>query len=280
MALSKKKFLFLWAPISVLTILVVLGYKIYKRLDMPSERKHSLRYFKAMTFSSKEYARGLPYRIFVPAGYDEKQHYPLILYLHGGGGRGNDNTQQLDVGPISLAKKSSVSDTPFIVLAPQCPSSRKWMDKYVAAPPYLNHNQDKYPESDIVKAIIKLIEHTSRTYSVDKRRLYISGFSMGATGVWDIITRHPDMFAAAVILSGENDPSKGYKLVDMPIWAFHGQLDGIAPVENTRKMIDSIRANQGKKIKYTEYPDSGHGINEQVYRNEPIVEWLLTHKLP
>jgi predicted peptidase len=102
------------------------------------------------------------------------------------------------------------------------------------------------------------------------------GFSMGATGTWDIITRHPDKFAAAIILNGRSDPSKAQKISGLPLWVFHGKFDKISPITNPRTMIKQLRKFESKVI-YEEL-FWGHGIPRIALKERNLFPWLFSHK--
>ena len=263
-------------PISLIAILSV--YKLYRRSEYKNERNLALERFKSSIYRNDMYGVSIPYRIFKPDGYDKTKKYPLVLYLHGGAALGDDNIKQLEAGPTWWSSKKMQSRYPCFILAPQCPKGHKWTNKPGFAAPFKNYDQDKYPESDIMKSLVDLVEDTCKKYKIDKNRVYATGYSMGATGVWEMITRHPTYFAAAVVVSGENDPSKSTSIRNMPIWVFHGARDDVAPVENSQEMVRAIRNEGGKKIKFTEYFFYGHTIAGTVYRNENIASWLFKQK--
>ncbi|MBN2714674.1 MAG: dienelactone hydrolase family protein, partial [Deltaproteobacteria bacterium] len=269
------------AVISTLALPVFLwgGYKFHRKQYFLSEKKRVRTEYAAHIYTSPDHNFSLPYRLFLPQGYSNSREYPMVLLLHRGGLGGDDNLQQITGGAVWLASRRLQEKYPAIIVVPQCPEEKKWMDKPFKGLPYRNHNQDLYPESTIEKVLVKLVKKISNTYSVDSRRIYIAGYSMGATGVWDIITRHPSIFAAAIVISGENDPSKAHRLVNMPIWAFHGARDDVALADNSREMVNAIRKLGGKKIKYTEYTFSGHGIEWYAYLDEEVMEWFWSQRL-
>ena len=207
----------------------------------------------------------MPYQLFIPKEYDSGRRYPLVLWLHGGAGRGNDNLKQISggnaVGSHVWTLQENQTRNPCFVLAPQCPDRQEWAT--VA---------DAQPTAQLQLAL-EMLEEIRRTFSIDARRLYVTGQSLGGFGTWAAITRQPGMFAAAIPVCGGGNESQAAKLRATPIWAFHGEKDQAVPVERSRRMIDTIR-KAGGAPKYTEYKDAGHVIWEQVFHEpELLTEW-------
>lgn len=223
------------------------------------------------------YAYPLPYRLFVPEGYDAKRRYPLILYLHGAGGWGNDNVRHLNEDVAQLTSGMVQGIEPSFVLAPHCPAGDQWVNGAHAVP-FTNYVQASVPESDAAKQVLKVLEEVQGGYSIDAARLYVTGPSMGGAGSWDYITRYPGLFAAAVTVNGVNDPSRASVIAKLPIWAFHGEKDEVAPVKNTRSMVQALK-KLGSPVKYTELAGEGHGCNAAAYGNPEVWRWLLAQRL-
>ena len=218
----------------------------------------------------------LPYRLFVPEMLDKQKQYPLVVWLHGAGGRGNDNVSQLDDGVGAFMSYEVQRHQPAFILVPQCPDGHQWVETGDAGPPYVNYEIDAVPESVWFEMLFRLIGELDAKYPIDDDRRYVSGFSMGAAGVWDIITRHPDYFAAAMPISGKGDPSKADRLVGMPIWTFHGKFDPIAPIENTRSLSRAIDT-AGGTLKVTELWRK-HYIVDYVFKDFAPFRWLFQQK--
>jgi predicted peptidase len=222
-------------------------------------------------FVAKSYqnARGqrMPYQLFTPKEYDNKRRYPLALWLHGGGGRGNDNLKQISegntIGSHVWTLPENQTKNPCFVVAPQCPDGREWATVTGAQP------------TAQLRLALEILEEIRRAFSIDARRLYVAGQSMGGFGTWAAITSRPGLFAAAIPICGGGDESQAAKLRDTPIWAFHGEKDQAVPVERSRRMIDAIR-KAGGSPRYTEYKDAGHAIWEQVFRETELLSWLFS----
>ena len=213
----------------------------------------------------------LRYRIMLPPDMADGQEYPLVLFLHGAGERGSDNTAQLTWGLDAFADEDFRSDHPAIVIAPQAPEQTFWAN--------LNWREEGTrlmdEPSKPLALTYKLLLSTISEYPVDENRIYITGLSMGGFGTWDLIARYPDLFAAAMPICGGGDPAKAHLLTDMPIWAFHGALDNVVPPELSRDMIDAIR-EAGCLPGYTEYPDMDHFSWIPAYGDRFALDWMFS----
>lgn len=219
---------------------------------------------------------GLPYRLFVPAGYEPARRYPLVLYLHHAGLRGDDNLAQLDEHVARLVSDEVQAVERAFVLAPQCPAGDQWVNA-ARKVPYQNYLQAAVPPSRTGLATLDLLDEVGRAWSIDPDRLYVTGSSMGGTGTWDFVTRNPGRFAAAVPVNGINDPGRAAAIATLPIWAFHGAQDDVSPVGNTRAMVDALR-RQGSPVRYTEFADLGHGCEARAWSTPGLFPWLFAQR--
>ena len=208
----------------------------------------------------------MPYRLFIPRDYDSRKKYHVILWLHGGGGRGNDNLKQISEGNTSGShiwiSETAQSKYPSFVLAPQCPEGQMWTTVETAKSTH---------QLDLALEILAAIE---KEFAIDTRRRYVAGQSMGGLGSWSLIAEHPGMFAAAIPVCGGGDEKLARKLVKTAIWAFHGTLDQAISVERTRRMIAAVRSAGGHP-KYTEYTDLGHNIWDRVFHEVDLLDWVF-----
>lgn len=215
----------------------------------------------------------IPYRLYLPENYDEAKSYPMLVFFHGAGERGNDNEKQL-FHCIQYLYDNMPEDC--IIIAPQCPENNQWVDT-----PWENgaYSVDNVPESNELKAVIELIAELKTKYSVDANRIYAAGISMGGFATWDVMMRHNDIFAAAIPVCGGGDISKADLLKDTPIFTFHAVDDTAVPVAGTRDTVNAIKEASGTKIEYTEYTSGGHGIWNQAFATEGLLEKLLDCEL-
>lgn len=214
----------------------------------------------------------LPYRLILPENYDESKEYSLLFFFHGAGERGSDNELQFFHCVQYLA--DNMPET--IIVAPQCPTDHQWVDTPWSKGAY---SIEAVPESNEMKAVMELLEELKENYSIDTDRMYVSGISMGGFGTWDAIMRHNDVFAAAIAVCGGGDPSQAENLVDVPLFVFHGDKDDAVPVSGSRDTVQAIKDAGGTKVEYVEYAGAGHGIWNQAFATEGLLEKLLNCKL-
>ena len=199
--------------------------------------------------------KSYPYEIYYPSSYksEENRKWPIILFLHGAGERGNDLSMLKRQGlPKYLQDKE---DFPFVVASPQCPPRSYW---------------DTHSLNNWFNEVLTEV-------NTDLERVYLSGISMGGYGTWHWSAANPEKFAAIIPICGGGEPSRAKELVHMPIWAFHGAQDDIVPVEETLEMVEAVK-RAGGKAELTIYPDLRHDSWTITYNNPSIYDWLLEHK--
>lgn len=206
---------------------------------------------------------GVRYLLHLPEGYDPKggKEWPLIFFLHGAGERGDDLDKVTVHGPPMLAKKDP--SFPFVVLSPQCPSGEWWK----------------------TDELLALLDHVLAKHRIDRKRVYLTGLSMGGYGSWALGARHPERFAAiAPICGGGNTIGirlarrvDGHPLKSLPVWAFHGARDTAVPLEESVRLIDTLKAIGNQNARLTVYPEAGHNSWTQAYDDPKLYEWFLSH---
>ena len=219
----------------------------------------------------KKSGQTMPYRLFIPPSYNSKNKYPLILWLHGAGSLGKDNKMQISEWSIPgthiWTKPENQAKYPTFVVAPQCPPEEDCWD----AP-------DANALGKELLIVLDILNSLQKEFSIDPQRLYVAGQSMGGFGTWSLITKRPEIFAAALPLCGGGNPNLASRAAKIPIWAFHGDKDEEVPVNETRSMITALQIAGGNP-KYTEYPGLGHEIWDRVFKEPEIVDWLFAqHK--
>ena len=201
----------------------------------------------------------LNFRLMNPPSIKTGDRYPLLVFLHGAGQIGDDNEVQLLGLPEQLAETTWRARFPCFVLAPQCPAQSYWT----------NLNQE----------LLELIHQTVKQYSIDQRRVYLTGLSMGGYGCWSLAATEPELFAAVVPICGGGNPSSARRLLETPIWAIHGDKDEAVPVEESQMIVQAIQEAGGRKIRYTELKGVGHNSWTQSYRNpHGVIEWMFVQK--
>lgn len=179
--------------------------------------------------------------------------FPLLLFLHGAGERGSNLNLVKRHGPPRMIENGI--EFPFIVAAPQCPKNTWWQTEPLAA----------------------LLEHLLKRYPIDRRRIYLSGLSMGGYGTWALANTCPEKFAAIAPICGPQALIDPGRLKKIPVWCFHGAMDDIVPIEHSLKMVRQIR-NAGGDARLTIYPEAGHDAWTQAYSGNELYDWLLSHQ--
>jgi predicted peptidase len=224
--------------------------------------------YEARTYKSAD-GGTLLYRLLKPKDYDAKQAYPLVLLLHGAGERGGDNKAQLKNGVAELfADEKARKNYPCFAVVPQCPVGSTWADW---------RRTDARDMTAPTKLALEAIQALQKEFNIDAKRLYVGGLSMGGFGTWDIITRYPDLFAAAFPICGFGDLSKAAAAKGITIWAFQGEKDPVVKAEGMVRMVEAVK-KAGGSIQYTEYPGVGHNSWVNAFREPKLLEWMFSQK--
>jgi predicted peptidase len=197
----------------------------------------------------------MKYLLYLPKDYDQKDSWPLMLFLHGAGERGDNLDLVKKHGPPKLIEAGK--DFPFIVVSPQCPQGRWWEPVELAA----------------------LLDEIVEKQKVDKDRIWVTGLSMGGFGTWSLAAHQPHRFAALVPICGGGEPITAKLFAYAPAWVFHGGKDTTVPLERSKRMVEAVKASGGS-VKLTVYPDAGHDSWTETYNNPQLYEWLLQQKRP
>jgi predicted peptidase len=209
------------------------------------------------------------YLLFLPRPYENKVAYPLVLWLHGGGSRGDDLKQLLAHGDRHgigyLARSDNQLRYPAIIVAPQCPRNKLWASANGAQP------------TTEIKLVLEILDRVQAEYNVDKRRLYVMGMSLGGYGTWGIIAIRPGMFAAAVPICGGGETAKAVLMKNTSIWAFHGDEDELVDVSESRRMIAALK-HVGGNPRYTEYKGVGHNAWERAFAEPDLLPWMFAQR--
>jgi len=209
----------------------------------------------------------LNYRLFVPLGYHPDQKYPLVLWLHGGNGRGSDNTRQLtggnQLGSHFWISRDVQRTLPAFVLAPQCPLGQTWSE------PELNR------PSETLLLVMDALYKTGREFSIDPDRIYLAGQSMGGVGVWSLIQTYPNQWAAALILSAYDNFTNVLGISMVPLWLFQGDADPVVPVDLVRQMARTLK-KQHRNFRYSEFRNTGHDVWTRTFTDPDLLPWVAS----
>jgi predicted peptidase len=202
-----------------------------------------------------------PYVVFVPADYDGKKEYPVILFLHGAGETKTDKTggkmpKEVGIGPAIQKQEKTF---PAIVVIPRAESFGWGADTANA------------------KRALAMLDEVMKEYKTDPKRIYLTGLSMGGMGTWSLAAAHPDKWAAIVPICGRGDIKTAEMFKDIPCWCFHGDADTAVNVSGSRDMIEALK-KAGGMPKYTEYPKVGHNSWDAAYADKEMWKWLFEQK--
>lgn len=197
----------------------------------------------------------LNYLLYLPPDYEAHDSWPLILFLHGRGERG-DNLEL--VKKHGLPKKlESGESLPFVIISPQCPAGSYWTEE--------------------LDALNALLDDVLANLKVDARRVYLTGLSMGGSGTWYLAARYPQRFAAIVPICGVgNRIAAQERLQYMPVWVFHGDADPIIPISESEKMVEALQSVDGN-VRFTVYPGVEHDSWTAAYNTPELYDWFLSH---
>jgi predicted peptidase len=214
----------------------------------------------------------LPYVMYYPAGKQDKP-LPVLLWLHGAGERGDDNISQLIHIVPYLASSIVQEKFKCVVVAPQCPKDDYWAPIERNVWRIINGGQCTAP----MQGVIELMETLAKDPHIDASRIYVGGLSMGGFGTLDLLSRKPDLIAAAVPVCGGADLEKAKTYAHVPLWLFHGAKDPVVPADLSRQLV-KVLEEAGASPKYTEYPEGGHNVWNEAIRDPALLPWLFSQK--
>jgi len=213
----------------------------------------------------------LNYRVLYP-DYDTIRKYPLVIFLHGSGERGNDNKAQLKWGVMNFATDRAMVLHPAFIIAPQCPKNKTWsnVDNYLSN----SAVRLKATPSKPMALLMELVHEFIKNNRVDTNRIYITGLSMGGYGTYDALERYPNLFAAAVPVCGAGDTSKAKSIAHIPIWIFQGNEDAAVNPKYAKEMFYALN-KAGANPGFTMYPGVGHFSWLAAYSDPMMMAWLF-----
>ena len=220
------------------------------------------------------------YRMLLPKEFDQTKTYPVVLFLHGAGERGNDNQKQLVHGSSLFASDENRDRFESIIIFPQCPTDDFWAKVEVDR----NQTPSKFefqidtPPTKSMRLVIDLMEHMTEKSFVDSSQLYVAGLSMGGMGTFEILARKPNMFAAAFAIcgGGNTDGAKNYA-TKTPVWVFHGAHDNVVNPQLSIDMVSAI-LKAGGHPQFTLYAKDNHNSWDITFAEPGLLEWLFSNK--
>lgn len=242
--------------------------------------------FLKLEFTDPVTQARMPYRLYVPRNMASGNKYPLVVFLHGGGERGDDNEKTLTAnqGGTVWATPEAQAKNPAFVLVPQ--ARAVWNGGFGVT---RNPNNEiflgnVFPIAQDTQTAHQLLMKVLKDYpQIDTNRLYATGLSQGGFGVWAWNLAHPDLFAAVVPIAAGANPAAVATLKNKPIWAFHAESDPVIPVSFSRESVKALR-EAGSNVRYTEYPADtyfypmAHFSWVPALKNTQMREWLFQQK--
>jgi predicted peptidase len=235
--------------------------------------------FKKGVFISKN-GDTLNYRILFPEKYDKKKEYPLILFLHGSGERGNDNEKQLTHGADLFLNPKNRKNFPAVVIFPQCPQDKYWIDISIHAKLRGKGDPDfeesiKSPSEELA-IVNELVEQTIEDEAINEKKVYIMGMSMGGFGTFETLARWPEKYAAAIGICGGGNISLTKNYADQTaVWITHGAKDDIVPVTLSQRLYHALKEH-GADVRYTEFPEANHNSWDATFAIPELLPWLFS----
>ncbi|MGJ8593802.1 MAG: prolyl oligopeptidase family serine peptidase [Aquaticitalea sp.] len=231
-------------------------------------------------FSKESYIKNgdtLLYRLMLPSNFYPEKAYPLMLFLHGAGERGGDNTSQLLHGSELFVKNRD--SFPAIVIFPQCPKSNYWANAEVdrsTKPLTLKFPLNSAPNASMTLVMGMMDEMASKSY-VDKNKIYVGGLSMGGMGTFEILYRKPEMFAAAFAICGAGNPEAASTYArTIPMWIFHGANDDVVNPQSSVDMVGGL-LKFGGKPNFSLYAKDNHNSWDSAFAEPELLPWLFSN---
>lgn len=230
--------------------------------------------FESESFTSSQ-GDQLSYRLLTPQSLEQGQEYPLVIFLHGAGERGSDNEKQLAHGSGIFQNPLNRDNFPCYAIFPQCPEDSFWIQRHRPRKPGAEEEITPPKQADHMQTIAELIAQYTAMQSIDSKRVYIIGLSMGAMAIYEITARFPELFAAAVPICGRTDAQRMVAAKDISFWIFHGDNDDVVPVEGSRDVYRVLRDAGTQELRYTEFAGCNHGSWNMAFNYPGLFEWLF-----
>lgn len=221
----------------------------------------------------------MPYRLLIPEGYDPSKTYPIILFLHGAGEVGNNNTTQLVNCGKAFLRDSIRKNYPAFVLVPQCAKNDTWANatrKVTKAGKIERTFFEKGKPTKDMQLLQKLLKQIIHGYSVDNRRVYVGGLSMGGMGTYEIVRRNPRLFAAAFPICGGANVAIVPKLKHVNWWVFHGADDKTVSPEYDENMVTAMKG-LNIPVQFSLYPNTGHNSWDKAFDETGLFSWIFSN---
>lgn len=233
-------------------------------------------------FSKEVFINGgdsLLYRQLLPENFDPAKKYPVLIFLHGSGERGNDNEAQLVHGTDFFLNQQARKNFPAIIIFPQCPGNDFWANVIFGdsnAAERFSFQKGSKP-TKVMGLLGDFIKQLKSEKFADTDRFYVGGLSMGGMGTLELLRHHPRVFAAAFSICGGDHVENVRKYKNVPIWFFHGAKDNVVPPEKSEVVVAELK-RRNSMVKFTLYPEANHNSWDSAFAEPELLPWLFSQK--
>ena len=226
----------------------------------------------------------LRYRLLLPEDYNPGTSYPMILFLHGAGERGSDNTKQLVHGANLFLQPQIRKDFPAIIVFPQCPENSFWSNVNFKINDTTKKREFIFQEggapTSAMQMLLDWLPEMEKKYSIAKDQRYVMGLSMGGMGTFEIVRRKPRYFAAAMPICGGANPKTAEAIKETAFWIFHGDKDDVVPIKYSEQMVEAFQNFYvSAEVNYTVYGNVGHNSWDNAFSEPELLPWLFRQRL-
>lgn len=255
-----------------LVLILVVGLSFLHRQELYAQSFES--------YEKHQYIKNndtLPYRLLLPEGYQKGKKYPLVIFLHGAGERGNDNEKQLTHGGSLFVSGENRQKYPAIVVFPQCSQKSYWSNVKIAGSgtnrvfEFTNGGTPTFP----MQLLIELMKDLDKQYGISQQQVYVMGLSMGGMGTFELVNRMPETFAAAIPICGGANTATAANLKGTKWWVFHGGKDDVVLPRYSEEMVAAMKKNK-VSVKFTLFPDANHNSWDATFAQPGLLKWLFS----
>lgn len=269
---------------------------------------------KRVAYASKRAGKERDYFVYLPRGFQQQKSWPVMLFLHGNGERG-DGKEELDYvlahGPLYEAWVQK-RDLPFVIISPQLPMFGMGEVDYIknrsraqipvrqpsGVPARLDERGvrltepmrgkariDQFPDGPdgprdgwnlIEHELIAMVDATLRDFRGDSKRVHLTGLSYGGFGAWYLAHKHPEKFASLSPVVGYGHPDHAAPIAKarLPVWCFVGGRDGVVPAPFFYAVFEKLESLGHTSARLTNHEDLGHFTWVRVYGGEDLYRWM------
>jgi predicted peptidase len=281
---------FIFFVLIIFTILPAKGQKVIRKgvgahtgqKKPPTTEKYDLSVYEKKTWISPT-GDTLRYRLLLPENYDTSKRYPLVLFLHGAGERGNDNEKQLTHGAGLFLNPENRKNFPAIVVFPQCDSLSYWSNVIIGINDSTKKREFNFQvngePTKAMNLLLQWLPDFEKSYGISASQRYVMGLSMGGMGTFEIVSRKQKYFAAAIPICGGANPKTVSTLTKTAFWIFHGMKDDVVPYQLSETMVLGFQSIYvAEEVNFTLYPEANHNSWDKAFAEPDLLPWLFSIK--